>query len=120
MLWRLSQRQVRQADQNRHALVTRGPSLPDQDRQESGSQQAKSVDDQQKLSETFSSCCLRNLLRILLNCDSCSRLLARLSGAVESRASVQHFVLTFFGDQLLEAVHDFVASRHYGFYFIFG
>ena len=53
-LWRLSQRQVQQADQNRHALVTTGPSLSGQDRQESGSQQAKSVDDQQKLSETFS------------------------------------------------------------------
>jgi hypothetical protein len=35
-------------------LVTRRPSLSDQDRQESGSQQAKGVDDQQKLPETFS------------------------------------------------------------------
>ena len=49
-----------------------------------------------------------------------NKLQAGVSGAVESRDSVQHFVLTFFGDQLLEAVHDFVASRHHGFYFIFG
>src|SRR5207248_9154845 len=34
--------------------------------------------------------------------------------------SVQHFVLSFFRDQLLELCHDLVPSRHHGLHFILG
>jgi len=38
----------------------------------------------------------------------------------ESPDLVEHFLLSFFRDELLELRHDLVAPRHHGFHFIFG
>ena len=43
-----------------------------------------------------------------------------MTARVESRDSVEHFVLTFFRDQLPEVRHDLVPSSHHGLHFGFG